>query len=204
LKSAGGTGDSTPSIRRDLDDGRCSWWLSSAPPMRYQDFIAEVRDLISDAEFICALSVDHHDGAFRAWRHKAESLVDEAKAHGYRLPGPFNSSSRTYRAMWRGAKKDDDVKALTKDLRDSMIELREKYGVPALQMGSVQSPAPIAAELPAPDKVTVVWLARHVPVGLWITAVVILLTVFLLGAAVGPTATGRAITAAIKAVIPGH
>lgn len=178
--------------------------------MRYDDFIAEVRELISEAEFVHVLSVDHQDGSFREWRHKAESLVAEATAQGYRLPGPFKSASRSYMARWSGATQSDDVKALEKDLRDSMIELRylvssfEKFGPPALQLAVTQASSLAAVELAVPERVTVVWLARHVPIGLWLTAGGILVAAFLLGAAAGQTGAGRAIVAAVKAVIPGH
>lgn len=104
--------------------------------MRYQDFISELRVLVAKAEEIRTQNVTHEDDGFREWRHRAESLVRETKALGYRLPGDFNSDVRAYMAMYSGASAADNFTALRKELGDSLIQLRflidqfEKYGEP--------------------------------------------------------------------------
>jgi hypothetical protein len=104
--------------------------------MRYKDFISEVRNLIEEADLITKSGATHENPRFRDWRHHAESLVNEVTALGYRLPGKFESSRRSYRAMYPGASQIDDASALAKELNDSVIELRyliaqyEKYGTP--------------------------------------------------------------------------
>jgi hypothetical protein len=104
--------------------------------MRYQDFISELRVLVAKGEEIRSQDVTHEDEGFRDWRHRAESLVRETKALGYRLPGEFNSDVRAYMAMYSGASAADNSIALRKELGDSVIQLRflidqfEKYGEP--------------------------------------------------------------------------
>jgi hypothetical protein len=105
-------------------------------PMRYQDFIRELQLLVVKGEEIRSQDVTHEDERFREWRHRAESLVRETKALGYRLPGEFNSDIRAYMAMYSGASDIDNLAAFRKELGDSLIQLRflidqfQKYGEP--------------------------------------------------------------------------
>lgn len=157
--------------------------------MRYQDFIADVRNLIEEAERISRSGATHEDPQFRDWRHRAESLVNEVAALGYRLPGKFESSRRSYRAMYSGASRNDDASALAKELNDSTIELRhlitqyEKYGEPK----SVQVVGEGGSHLAVPERVTLAWLFKNVPIGLWASALGLLGGAFVLGVAVART-----------------
>jgi hypothetical protein len=106
--------------------------------MKYADFIAELERLISTGRAILDAGVTHEDGAFRRWRHEAESIVEVGRSRGFDIPGEFNSSRRQYLALWMGASTHDDVKALRADLNDSLLELEfiveqyRKYGASSI------------------------------------------------------------------------
>lgn len=161
--------------------------------MRYQDFIADLRALIDQAQGIVNCGVTHEDQRFRAWRYRAQSLVTEARSHGYRLPGRFDSEKRMYRAIFPGATRGEDSRALDQDVGDSIIELRylveqfEKYGVPPTSNSREPATSPSRKELAAPDQVTLSWLFRNVSVKFWSWAAGILVTVFFFGALIGRT-----------------
>jgi len=165
--------------------------------MRYQDFIAEAKGLITGGDAIKSLATTHENPDFRRWRHHAENLVREVTAHGYRLPGSFKSDLRAYRAMHPGASFPANANALEKDIGDSLIELRfivdhyDKYGEPVMTQLVQQAQAgPATAphvELAAPEKVSIAWLAKNVSVGFWVKVVSVGIGLVLLGAAVGQT-----------------
>jgi hypothetical protein len=163
--------------------------------MRYQDFIEEVRAHIKEAQRIRAARLTHKHEDFRRWRQRVESLVKEVAAHGYRLPGSFDSTSRFYTDFY--VHTDEAAKAaLAKDITDTenelsyLVEQFEKYGVPPLVGGArVAAPPPQLAppELPIPERVTLYWLFKHVSVGGWIAVGGAAITLLLVGAAIGKT-----------------
>lgn len=105
--------------------------------MRYRDFIEELRRYVTEASGLMDSKATHDGPEFRSWRHGSESLVSEAAAHGYRLPGEYKSSSRFYADLYDSSEPAKQ-RALAKDLTDSKIELQflidhyEKYGEPPL------------------------------------------------------------------------
>lgn len=102
--------------------------------MKYSDFIAELEHLISEGRGILKTNATHEDRAFRKWRHEAESIVEVGKSRGLSIPGEFRSSRRQYLALWMDASPQDNMKALSEDLNDSLLELEfiveqyRKYG----------------------------------------------------------------------------
>jgi hypothetical protein len=170
--------------------------------MRYRDFIDQLSDLVRIGEQLREHGISHRDPEFRDWRHRSESLVAEAVALGWRLPGPYKSSVRAYAPLYATGDAKEIVAAFRQDVSDSLIELRhlvdqfERYGEPK----SIQLVAHDKPPLPAPDKVTVDWLAKNVPVGLWAAAAGILAATFLLGASVGQTEEFQALWKWIKNV----
>jgi hypothetical protein len=173
--------------------------------VRYQDFIGELRQYIDEARRLLVAGVTHEDPGFRSWRHRSESLVREAAAHGYRLPGKYNSSERHYADFYDYSPKGM-VHALAKDLKDSEIELIflveqfDKYGVPPL------APA-LAANSPAlqlPDKMTLSWLFHNVPMTYWLATLGAVLAIFLFGVGAGRTTTYTAVEAWVKSVWSGQ
>lgn len=181
---------------------------SSAQPlevrkMRYQDFIAEVRNLIEEAHQIGKSGATHEDPPFREWRHRSESLVNEVLGLGYRLPGKFESARRPYRAMYSGASRQDNARALAKELGDSEIELRhfvtqyEKFGEPK----SIQVVVEHHREVDVPERVTFAWLFRNVSVGVWASAIGCVIGAFVLGVAVARTGPYEALEEWIRSVL---
>jgi hypothetical protein len=104
--------------------------------MTYEDFIQELKGLITSGQEICSSGATHKDPRFRKWRHEAESIFNLAKSLGLTIPGPFRSKSRSYLAGWSGATKEDDRRSLHEHLSDSLHELEfvvnhsKKYGAP--------------------------------------------------------------------------
>lgn len=113
--------------------------------MEEADFIVELEQLIAEGRGISGAGVTHKDQRFRKWRHEAESIFQNAKTSGLKLPGEFNSSHRAYAALWSGASPHEDIEALRSDLSDSLVELEfivqqyRKYGVSAAQPATVSS-----------------------------------------------------------------
>ena len=169
--------------------------------MRYADFIGELKNLVGQAQELRRTGATHEDSDFREWRHRAESLVEEARLLGYRLPGNFASFRRAYRATWPRAPSAEDGAALAADLGDSIIELRflidqyERYGVPPVvpHKDSVSQMAP-------PERATLAWLFRNVPVTLWISGFSLDIAAFGFGAAVGGAAAYTKLSALIKSL----
>jgi len=156
--------------------------------MRYEHFIADLRRSISDGQKMLTGHTTHRDQEFREWRHRIESSVKDATASGYRLPGPVKSPARTYRSVYEHSAGTTEFE---RDVEDTLIELRflveryEQQGAPPLVKPPVAASAsrPSAAALQLPDRVTVSWLMKHVPAGIWIKAAGVLAVAFVLGAA---------------------
>ncbi len=110
---------------------------------------------------------------FRDWRVEAESIVSNAESLGFRLPGDFESDARNYRATYNNAVPKNHRDVFTRDLGDSLAELRflvdqfDRYGAPA-ERASVTQPSP--RPLASPEKVTVRWLIDNVSIRGWVIA----------------------------------
>lgn len=91
--------------------------------------------------------------------------------------------------MYSTANPDEIIGAFRQDMSDSLIELRHyldqyrRYGEPR----SVQPALEDKVEPVAPEKVTLHWLFKNVPISLWVAAIGVLSAVFVFGAAVGNT-----------------
>jgi hypothetical protein len=158
--------------------------------MRYQDFIAELRQAVELAQNLQSSGVTHEDTRFREWRYRTESLVAEAEAQGYMLPGSFSSSGRNYRdVVGEFYGQDNHAKALVRDIGDSIIELNylisryDSYGQPPMQIEENDA----SASLTIPERVTLAWLYKHVAIGQWGAFAVFVFAVFLFGVAAGRT-----------------
>jgi hypothetical protein len=120
--------------------------------------------------------------------------VKEAAAHGYRLPGTFDSQSRFYTDPYVHTEEASKA-ALASDISDTENELSylvdqfARYGVPPLigvAVGTAAASAP-EGDLPVPERVTLHWLFKHVSFGGWIAVAATALTLLLVGAAIGKT-----------------
>lgn len=157
--------------------------------MKYSEFIADLEQQLTVVRSLIGSSMTHENPQFRKWRHEVQSLVDEAKAAGFRVPGDFNSNRRAYRALWIGADTEDNLKEFRRELNDSIVELEfivqqyRKYGDPK----PVAVTPPATAPLSAPGQVSLAWLWQHVPVSLWVVALALLLATFLAGVGIGQT-----------------
>lgn len=168
---------------------------------RYADFIADVQNLAHEGQALLDSGAwSHTDPAFRRWRYTTESLVENVRQQGFQLPGKFNSKNRRYRATWVGAVRADEKEIFRSELADSLVELNffiqhfEKYGelpAPAQSLKPIEesnpNPRPKVAEQQV-EKVTLAWLWKHVPVGLWLGMILFCGTIFSLGFVAGKSA----------------
>ena len=154
--------------------------------MEIHQFKDEIKEQLEVAESLLGCEMTHKDDAFRKWRHSVESLVAKFTESGYQLPGEFRSSRRKYRATWPTATKNDNVKALEKDLKDSIIELKfvlDYWGKYGTSFNSHS--APENTELSVPNKVTLAWLWNNVSYKLWLSFAGLIIFVFGLGVKAG-------------------
>lgn len=107
--------------------------------MTYAQFIEEIRRLANEGALLGkaeAADGNRESSRFREWRHAAESIVANALALGFPLPGAFNSASRLYRVNGIGTPAEHR-KAFNRDMAASVTELRylvtqfDKFGAPA-------------------------------------------------------------------------
>lgn len=125
---------------------------------------------------------------FRRWRHMLESIIAELK-RDYELPGEMRSASRNFAGYGGGDFGPPPAFAsYQQEMDDTAIEIEhiiasfEKRGEPKRRTKS-ESPA----ELESPEKVTIAWLLKYVPVSIWAGAAAVVITSFALGFAAAKT-----------------
>lgn len=172
--------------------------------MNYEEFIVELRRQIMEARSITQTIFSHEDQRFRKWRHDTQSIVEEALANGFRIPGQFNSKQRAYQALWSGATMEHNAKEFFRNLNDSIVELKfivqqyQKYGAPK-RSSENKSPK---TTLPMPEHVTLAWLWQHVPARLWLAAVTVVVSIFLTGVFAGQSKLYQGIVGIFSASTP--
>lgn len=164
------------------------WRPKEQAMMTYKRFIDELRYLLKQMpELRNSREMDKHP-AFRKWRHTLESIVGEVK-RDFELPGEMRSASRNFAGYAGGdfgpppafasyqLEMDDTANEL-----EHIISSYEKRGEPKKKARSESS-----AELKPPDKVTIAWLLKYVPVSMWAGAAAVVGTSFALGFAAAKT-----------------
>jgi hypothetical protein len=165
-------------IRGELD----MWRPKEQSMMTYKGFIDELRFLLSQIpELRISREMDKHP-AFRKWRHTLQSEVEEVKKD-YELPGEMKSRSRNFAGYGAGdfgptpafASYQQEMDDTANEI-EHIISSYEKRGEP-----KKKTKAESVTELKPPEKVTIAWLVKFVPVSLWVWAAVILGSSFALG-----------------------
>ncbi len=157
--------------------------------MTYQQFIEALKPLLAEAQGrLFGLKELHEDPRFRKWRHQVTDLIERIEGQGYSVNCSIVSryfdapGSYTYTPSDR-----DRLTAYERDLQDSINELQtiveryENFGDPK----KPQQERKEQKELECPEKMTLSWLWRHAHISLWWWLASVLVTVFLLGIAVG-------------------
>ncbi len=157
--------------------------------MKYEDFVNELRPLLQEAGEMFNLQNLHEDPRFRKWRHNVTDIIERIEDQGYEVnssiqsryfdePGSYtNDPTRKYR-----------IEAFNRDLQDTINEFEtivarfEKYGGPKSPATNTEN-----ADKPLewPQKITLSWLYKHAPIGLWFKAGGILLAALILGITIG-------------------
>jgi len=151
--------------------------------MKYRDFINEIRTLLKEAYALFDKEAVDRDPDFRKWRHNLTAALDAIKKQNYDI----NCRVRRRRFTVDGySTQAACMSRYNQELQDTINELEtivkyyDDYGEPKPNVSSSGEPQS-QKELEYPQKVTLSWLAKHAPIGLWIKFVGILVTVFILG-----------------------
>jgi hypothetical protein len=172
--------------------------------LTYTEFIDEIRRLATQGESIVGPQFNHASRTFRNWRHDVQNTVANGKGI-FDLPGSFSSSVRMYRANWSYATADDHREAYTRDIGDSIAELRflirhfDKFGAPK----PVPEKQGVKVPLSLPEKMTARWLFDNVPVHIWLAGAVILVGASSLGFTLAQSEASRKFVAFIAGLF-GH
>lgn len=131
----------------------------------------------------------HEEPHFRKWRHNVTDLIERVEDQGYEVNSSIENryfdepGSYTYDPT-----RNDRISAFNRDLQDTINEFQtiverfEKYGAPkTLAKNAVEK----EESLEWPQKITLSWLFKHAPIGLWFKAGGIVLAVLILGITIG-------------------
>lgn len=152
--------------------------------MKYDDFINEIRILLKEA---CALfdkeDVDRNP-EFRKWRHSLTVAIDTIKNQNYDITCRVKRRAFTIHGDF--STQEACRNRYNQDLQDTINELEtivkyfDNYGEAKSLADSNAESVPYK-ELEYPQKVTLSWLVKHAPIGLWFKFVGILFAAFVLG-----------------------
>ena len=159
--------------------------------MEYADFIAELRTLRDEAASLRNFPDTHHDPKFRKWRHQVTALISAIEDCGYSID--CGISSRLFQvASYGPVTRAEQIARYNRDLQDSVNEIEtsinhfDKYGDPKGDKAS-EEPRKHEQELEWPQKMSLSWLFKHAPIGLWLKFISALVAVFLFGIAFAQT-----------------
>jgi hypothetical protein len=166
--------------------------------MTYDNFIGEIRSIVDRARDLFDADELEENKDFKRWKKELVSLILAIEDSGYNPRCDVISREFTLFADYGSIPSDAQLrKAFNDDLQDTIDELEiivnsyDKYGGPN---NNIVKSTP--AELDYPEKVTIMWLARHMPAKLLITAIVLLASAFLLGVKFGNTDLYRSLNPA--------
>jgi len=157
--------------------------------MRYEDFVNELRPLLQEAAVLLNLQNLHEEPHFRKWRHNVTDLIERIEDQGYEINSSIQNryfdepGSYTYDPT-----RKDRINAFNRDLQDTINEFEtiiarfDKYGDPK---EPPENAIETAEPLEWPQKITLSWLFKHAPIGLWFKAGGILLAAIILGITIG-------------------
>jgi len=154
--------------------------------MKYKDFIDEIRLYLEKAKVLINAEELNNDQDFRKWRHNLTDLIDRIEILGYQINTSIKL--RYFNNIGLYSTLDDKRKAFNRDIQDTIIELEaiisnfDKFGDPIKQKSEQKSSE---SPLNWPQKITLSWLFKHAPLGLWAKVVSFLVIVFILGITVG-------------------
>ena len=156
--------------------------------MTYQQFIEALKPQLVEAQGLFGLRELHENPRFRKWRHQVTDLIERIKTQGYSVNSSITTRYFDNPGTYSYTPSDRDrLFAYERDLQDTINELQtivegyEKFGDPkAPSQGSKEQ-----KRLEWPNKMTLAWLWHHAPVSVWWWLGGVLVTVFLLGIAIG-------------------
>ncbi len=161
--------------------------------MTNEEYINELRELVQKAKSLFDASELHENDEFRKWRQKLTALIIAAEERNYNVESDVISRGfDLFVAYGPQPTLKQRTEAFNRDLQDTIneletiIEFYDKFSRPIKNENS-NSESKQQAELEYPQKVTLSWLAKHAPIGLWLKFAGMLITVFLLGIGVSQT-----------------
>lgn len=156
--------------------------------MNYENFVSELRSLISEHSQLNNMRLTCEDPGFKKWRHKVSDLIMRVQSRGYVVNCRIDNRNFTRMGgLYNSPNEKEKVSDYNRDLQDTITELEtivdtfDKYGEPNLS-----GTEPVQKqELEYPKKVTMSWLIKHVPIKLWGSAFLLILIVFGIGVGMG-------------------
>ncbi len=155
--------------------------------MTNEEYINELRELVQKAKSLFDASELHENDEFRKWRQKLTALIIAAEENNYNVESDVISRDfDMFVAYGPQPTPKQRTDAYNRDLQDTIneletiIEFYDKFSNSTKNKNS-SSESKQQAELEYPKKVTLSWLAKHAPIGLWLKFAGMLITAFLLG-----------------------
>lgn len=155
--------------------------------MTYEEYINELRLVVEQAKELFDAVNLHENDDFRKWRQKLTALIIAAEEQNYNVECDVISRDfDLFIAYGPQPTIKERTSAFNRDLQDTInelgtiIEFYNKFGSSKRKEHS-SSDSNHQKKLEYPQKVTLSWLVKHAPIGLWVKFAGVLLTAFLLG-----------------------
>lgn len=155
--------------------------------MTNEEYINELRGLVQIAKTLFNAADLHENAEFRKWRQKLTALIITAEERNYNVESDVISRDfDIFVAYGPQPTLKERTDAFNRDLQDTINELETIIEFSDKFSNSVTNEKSNAesnqkTELEYPQKVTLSWLAKHAPIGLWLKFIGMLITAFLLG-----------------------
>jgi hypothetical protein len=162
----------------------------------YRGFIGELKPLVAEARGLSDAERFHEDPRFRKWRNSVTQLLAQIDAQNYQIKCQIKR--RQFGAYYTENPAAMSA-AYEMELQDTINELEfiignfENHGEPP--KGTLPKDG---AQLEWPAKITLAWLFRHAPWGVWTGLVALLVAAFLLGTQIGQSKLYRQFVDALQ------
>ena len=166
--------------------------------MTYEQFINELKSLLSRAKELFNAHELELNQDFKRWKKELSALLIAIEEKGYDVQCNVISRDFTLFIGYGSIPSDSQLaKEFNSDLQDTINEIEiiidhyNKFGDPR---GKIETQSQSTQELKYPDKVSLAWLWNHMPIKLCVSGIIILFSVFLLGIGFGQTELYKGLT----------
>jgi len=153
-------------------------------PLDYDQFIAEIRELLEQGRSLFDVEEVRNDPVFRRWRKRLLFALHSIEDKGHKVP--CQAESRSFSGSSYAPLESEHIRAYRRDLRDTLDELRflvdnyAKYGEPPVTL-DITDQNPIQT----PEKVPLVRMSDRLNTTGWLIVTGIVLAIFGVAFALG-------------------